>query len=188
MTGGRNRIEAKPLNWHHLEWVALNMREIDRIEIFGNMPTDNPLEVAAIVMHATAKKGLGWTAWLNNRPVGALGVFEQWPGNWQIWSFGTDDYRRAAVVFKAKFDNSVEYMLANGGHRLQCYSHQRHVESHRLLTFLGATREATLHHYGRDGAAYHVFAWTWESANVPRRIIVTGSDSNPDAAASVEDG
>jgi RimJ/RimL family protein N-acetyltransferase len=161
VAGKGDKIEAKPLNWFALEWIALNLRDRDKQEILGNMPTDNPLEVAAIVMHATAKKGVGWIGWLNSRPVAALGVFEQWPGNWQIWSFGTDDYRRAAPVFNRKFDLAMQYAIDHGCHRMECRSHANHVESHRLLTALGAEREGPLRQYGKDKADYIVFSWVF---------------------------
>ena len=51
-------------------------------------------------------------------------------------------------------------MLWEGGaHRLECRSMEGHVEAQRWLETIGATREATLHGYGREGEDFHVYTW-----------------------------
>src|SRR5262252_5326091 len=94
---GRGTIKVEPLEWLALEFLCFNMRAIDASEIYGNLPTDNPLELAALMHQAVARCGCGYIGRLDGRPALAMMVFEQWPGNWQIASFGTQDYVRVLV-------------------------------------------------------------------------------------------
>ena len=154
-----------PLEWLPLEFVCFNMREIDRHEIYSNLPTQNPLEWAAGVFAAVGRKGCGWTASFNGRPAAAMGVFENFPGNWQIFSFGTDDYIRVLVAFKPKWYAMLDYLKEHGGHRLECKSLSSHKEAHGFLKMIGFKPEAILDAYGRDREDYILFKMVFD--NVP---------------------
>ena len=155
---GNGRISIKPMEWLALEYLTFNLRQADKDEIFNNLPVTNPLEVTAMVMQAVAKQGVGWVASLNGRPAACLAVFEEWHGNWQIASFGTDYYDRAAVALKPKFYEALDYAGTNGARRLECRSRFVHSSAQRLLGALGFTAEGTLRRYGADGSDYVQFA------------------------------
>ena len=158
---GHGRITMHDLEWLPLEFIAFNMREEDRREIYGNLPSDNPLELAAMVFQAVGKKGVGWIASLDGRPTGAFGMFENWPGNWQVFSFGTNDYRRVVVTFREKLDTALKFARENGAHRVECKSHGTHKEAQALLRVVGFDLECVLRSYGRDGADYLLFTKAW---------------------------
>lgn len=158
---GFGAIKVEPLEWLPLEFLCFNMRAIDREEIFGNVATENPLELAAQLHANIAKNGCGWIAKLNGRPAACMGVFENFPGNWQVFSFGTQDYMRVLVAFKPKLDKMIGFGLDNGMHRLECRSLADHHEAHRCIAFIDLQREATLRQYGRDGQDFALFARTW---------------------------
>jgi hypothetical protein len=161
----------------------MNMREIDKVEIFGNLPTDNPLQLAAMCMQETTRLGKGFVAWLDGIPRGVIGVFQNWPGNWQMWSFGHDDYRRCAIAFYTRIDALKAFVVDNGGHRLECRSHVSHVEAQRFLEILGAEQEARLKAFGKDGADYFVYSWTGERlSNV--HGLVTGSNAGASSSGT----
>lgn len=162
---GKGKIAIAPLEWLPLEFVCFNMREIDRHEIYSNLPTQNPLEWAAGVFAAVGRKGCGWTASFNGRPAAAMGVFENFPGNWQIFSFGTDDYIRVLVAFKPKWYAMLDYLKEHGGHRLECKSLSSHKEAHGFLKMIGFKPEAILDAYGRDREDYILFKMVFD--NVP---------------------
>lgn len=158
---GYGKVTIEPLEWLPLEFLCFNMRSIDAEEIYDNLPSDNPLELAAMLHHGVAKNGCGWIARLNGRPAGCIGVTESHPGCWQLFSFGTTDYRRVAVFFKSKLDKMVGFGRERGMHRLECRSLLSHVEAHRYIGLLELKLEATLHKYGRKGQDYLLFARTW---------------------------
>lgn len=159
---GPGRVTVHNLEWLPLEFIAFNLRSADRREVFGNLPSDNALELAAMVFHAVGKKGVGWIARFDGRPAGTIGCFENFPGNWQIFSFGTDAYRRVLPAFKPKLDALTNFSLENGARRLECKSHIMHTESQALLRIVGFTPEAVLRSYGRDGADYVLFSKAWD--------------------------
>lgn len=150
-----------PMQWLDLEFICFNMREIDRHEIYANLPTSNPLEWAALVFQATSRKGCAWIASLDGRPAAVMGVFENFPGTWQIFSFGTDDYIRALVAFKPKWPLMQDYLKEHGGHRLECRSLLTHRQAHRFLQLMGFKAEAILDCYGRNREDYILFRQVW---------------------------
>jgi hypothetical protein len=188
---GRN-VRITDLEWHALEYLAFSMRPVDKHEIFGNLPTDNPLEFAAMVYQATAKNGYGWLGWLNGRPVAALGIFENFPGNWQIWSFGTEDYPLVVVGFLERLTQAIEAARRDHGlHRLECRSIRIHSSAHRLLRVLGFESEGVLRCYGRDRSDYFLFAKVWgdrDDVFWRGRKFSTTSSAGTTAAAAFQDG
>jgi hypothetical protein len=186
------KVKITDLEWNALEYLAFNMREIDKQEIFGNLPSDNPLELAAMVYQATAKNGYGWLGWFNGRPVAALGMFENFPGCWQVWSFGTQDYERVVAGFLHRFQQAIDAARGERGlHRIECRSIRIHSSAHKLLRVLGFKSEGVLEQYGRDRSDYFLFAKVWENdSDVLRRgreFTATGSAGTA-AAAAIQNG
>jgi hypothetical protein len=167
---GKGRVTVRDLEWLPLEFICFHLRAEDSREIYGNLPSDNPLELAAMVFHAVGKKGVGWIANFDGRPTGAFGAFENWQGNWQVFSFGTHDYRRVVVTFKAKLDAAIKFALENGARRLECKSHAAHKEAHALLRVVGFECETVMRSYGRDGADYLLFSKAWDHDGNPRTL------------------
>ncbi len=151
---GAGRIEVIDIEWLALEYICFHLRERDHAEIFNMSTTQNVLEITAIVMHSLGKNGVGWIAKFDHRPCAALGVFEQWPGNWQIFSFGTNDYPRAIASMWERYVMACRYAKDRGAHRLECRSRIGHIDAHRLLKTLGFRPEGTLEKYGIDKSDY----------------------------------
>jgi hypothetical protein len=158
---GKGKIDLAPMEWLPLEFLCFNMREIDRHEIYANLPTSNPIEWANWVFHNVAKNGCAWIAALDGRPTAVMGIYENFPGNWEIFSFGTPDYIRVLVAFKPKWYLMIDYLRDHGGHRLQCRSLATHKEAHRFLKLMGFAPEAVLQAFGRDREDYILFKQVW---------------------------
>ena len=158
---GFGKITVEPLEWLPLEFICFHLRPEDRTEVFGMFPEDNALALAAAVHHAVAKNGCGWVARFNGRPAGCIGVAENHPGCWQLYSFGTDTYPRVAAFFKPKLDKMIGFARERGMHRLECKSHITHRAAHRYIGLLDLRLEGTLVKYGKDGCDYLQFARTW---------------------------
>lgn len=144
-----------------LEYVCLNMRPIDAVEIYGLQSHDNPIRLAWEVYPVLRNRGRARIAWHQGKPAAIIALTEDRPGVWQIWMFGTSDFKAVAYACmrwaRAELADLIEH---HGGRRLQCESHEDHHEAHRFLLALGARREGPLMpHYGKDGKAYQRFVW-----------------------------
>lgn len=143
-----------------LEYICLKMREIDKTEIYAIRPHDSPLQLAAEAYHMIRNMGRGRIAWANGRPAAVAAFTESWPGVWEVWMFGTDDFKAAAVPLLRWFRKEARDILANvNGHRLQCDSRADHTEAHRLIKAAGGIEEGLLRRYGKDGSDYIRFVW-----------------------------
>jgi hypothetical protein len=161
----------KPISAAAVTWLCCNMRAIDAREIYGLRNHSNPDLLAREILIA-ATWGKAAIAEVDGRPASIVGVNPLWAGVWAIWSFGTEDWPKAAISI-TKYGIRVlrPYIMDRGAHRLQCESRIDHIDAHRWLTACGATVEGTLRGYGRDGTDYLQFAWTRSDADVlwPRK-------------------
>lgn len=148
-----------PITLSAVEYITLNMREIDALEVYGMRGHDNPLLLAKEVVLA-ASYGKAAIATHKGMPCGVIGVSPLWPGVWTAWSFGTEHWPRAVLKI-SRYGRQVfkPFILGCGAHRLQCESRIDHTEAHRWLEAMGAHKEGLLRGYGRDGADYFMFSW-----------------------------
>src|SRR5262245_4323937 len=158
---GFGSIKMEGLEWLALEYLCFNMRPVDRTEIYNVLASDNPGEFAARRYQAVARNVCGWIAHLNGRPAACMGILENFPGNWQIYSFGTDAYIRVVATFWPKLRLMEAFGRDRGMHRLECKSRADHLGAHRGLYLMGLYPECTLPRYSRDGADYIQFGRTW---------------------------
>lgn len=149
----------KPISLAAVEYICLNMREIDRAEVFGMRGHDNPLWLAREVVQA-ACHGKAAISEFRGRPSALIGVSPMWPGVWAAWCFGTDDWRKSAVDLTRYTLRELRPFVLQRAHRLQCESRIDHSEAHRWLMSLGAKPDGILQGYGRDGSDYIMFSWS----------------------------
>lgn len=83
--------------FYSLTQICLSLRESDKTEIYNVRPHDSPLQLAMESLHAVRNMGRGRVAWANGRPVAFMAFTENWPGHWDVWMFGTDDFRSGAI-------------------------------------------------------------------------------------------
>lgn len=155
----------EPISYSSVLYLAHNMREADRLEIFNTLDHDSPDKLAREICLATAfgKAGIAF----RGRPTGIVGVSPIRHGVWSIWAFGTNEWRRG-VTDLMRFANRDlrEFLMRKGAHRMQCESRIDHVDAHKWLELCGAKREGILRGFGRDGSDYIQFSWTRDDANV----------------------
>lgn len=137
-------------------YVARNMRESDKEEIYGLREKACPFQ---LMNDAMAAKSFSWVAWLDGRPVAVFGGMPRQPGTWSMYCFATDEFPRLALGLTRFAKKAVLPTLFGqlGAHRLECDSHESHVSAHRWLRLLGAELEAVKRQYGKDGADYFSF-------------------------------
>ena len=137
-----------------LEFVVLNMRERDRVEIYNMRPHESPLQLVQEIKIASTghRRIIAWSD-RTKRPAGFGAFTESWPGCWDVWMFGTDDFKDVAIELIRWFRKTANDVLQHcKGHRLQCDSRFDHEEAHRMLRALGAIEEVRL----RKEAGEHV--------------------------------
>jgi len=144
------------------EFICLNMRETDKVEVFGMLAHDSPLQLAHEASYLIRNKGRSRIGWSDRtkRPAAMAAFTEDWPGMWSVWMFGTDDFKDCAIELVRWFRHEAKDILTVcKGHRLQCDSRYDHEEAHRMIKAFGAIEESRLRAYGKDGADYIRFVW-----------------------------
>lgn len=149
-------------NLYSFEYICLNMREVDRVEVFGMLHHNSPLQLAYEYAYVIRNKGRSRIAWSERtkKPAGFAAFTEDWPGMWSVWMFGTDDFKDSAVELLRWFRKEANDILSVcQGRRLQCDSRFDHEEAHKMLKAFGAVEESRLRGYGKDGSDYIRFVW-----------------------------
>jgi hypothetical protein len=148
------RASARP---DLLSFVAHNMRDWDRREIFATRMDD---DVDALVKAAAGCGDVSWVAG-DDEPIAAFGCAPMWPGVWSMWLMATDNFPQIGFRVTRLITRSIVPMLfAAGAHRLEARSMEGHTDAQEWLEVIGAKREATHKGFGRDGQDFHVYVWS----------------------------
>jgi hypothetical protein len=142
--------------------VALNMREVDEVEILNVLDIDTKYDFGRLAFGALRNSGRGRVAWHKGRPAAVIGLIEERPRIWQITMFGTDDLRHVAFLCMRWARETLREFASPpfNGRRLHCDSRVGHDEAHRFLRALGACEEGPpMKHFGKDGGDYQRFVW-----------------------------
>lgn len=156
---GRVEIRVAP-PFEDVLFVAQNLRERDRVELFATRFTDDPDGIA----HDAVRSGnFRWGAYLDGEPVAMFGGFPRWPGVWTMWAYGTDKWPsvvRAITRFGLNFIAPALYHA--GAHRMDALSYAGHDDARQWLQFLGAEAEFTLEKWGKNGEDFVCYRMTRE--------------------------
>ncbi len=144
-----------------IEYICYRMREDDRKEVFAIVPHDNPYRLAWETYHTILNNGRGRVAWYNGKPAAVAAFVENWPGNWQVYMYGTDDFKAAAVPLLRWFRKEAnEILTVCKGHRLQCHSQVGHPEADKMIRAMGGIPEGPpLRRFGKDGSDFQTYVW-----------------------------
>lgn len=139
--------------------VAAGMRDADYREIFATRWNDDLVDLTVDCLNA---RRFSWIACADDgTPVAVVGAWPTHPGVWQVYFFTTDRWSQISLSLTRWIRRVMIPALRNAGaHRAECKSLSSHTEAHRWLEFLGASQEATLRGYGKDGEDFLLFVWT----------------------------
>ena len=152
ITPAKPVIKTSELTWLPLEYLLFHLSPIDKADLFGQVATENVLEIAGQIMHATnSGNGLGWVISRNGRPAAAFGVFQEHKGCWRIWSLGVDHFDVALTLLKPLLETAIPHIREHGGRRIECKTLADRSEMHDLLQLLGFQTEGVLRSYGTKG-------------------------------------
>jgi len=137
-----------------LAYIASNMRQADRDEIYNVIGHNNPYLLAQQTLDAS-RMGSAVVAARNSRPVAVMGFVVIHPGVGTMYAYATRDFYRVALTL-TKYAIRVmrPAMMASGLHRVQCQSRFDHHSAHGWLELLGFKRETVLRQFGADRSNY----------------------------------
>jgi len=140
-------------------YVLENLREKSKEDIFG--ATDD--DAYGIANYLVWADGFKWVFYHDAYPAALLGATKMHDGVWNLFGMGTDDWQKVwrLVTLVAKRD-MMQAVLDAGAHRAQCMSPASHEDTHKWLRFLGATHEAEMPKWGKNGEDYIMFSWLKE--------------------------
>lgn len=149
------------LNLFAVEYLAINMRDCDRREVFGIWPHDEELRFAAEVTHILRNKGRSKIAYYNGRPAALFGFScHLKPNVYDVWMMGTDNFDKAIFPLMRWCRKEANDILSiENAHRLQAQSRADHTEAHKLIRAMGGIEECRLEKWGKDGSDYLMFKW-----------------------------
>lgn len=155
-----HEVEAREI-WDELYFIASHMRECDREEIFATRWSDCPRILANdCATVAGLPTSMTLTTRYNDRPAAVCGAVETWPGVWDVWAFGTDDFDKVAIgVTKWVHRVLIPNLLARGLRRAHCRSLFTHYRAHNWLRSFGAEDEVLLKNWGKNGEDFILFEW-----------------------------
>ncbi len=156
-----------PVSEIGLRHIVRNLRARDREEIFCTRWDDGFDGLVADCM-AVSKLPTSYTvlAYVNNKPVAVLGACEPWPGLWDGWCFGTDDFDKVALFLTKHIHRKMlPLLLARGLRRMHCRSLASQTATHDWLRSIGASQddERVLKGWGKNGEDFVMFEWHREA-------------------------
>lgn len=143
-------MEIKPFEIAHIK--DMELREPDRRALQGIG------DVEAYIAQWT-KMGLGFTAFVDGRPICAGGVVLLRQGVGEAWALTTvlvENHALAVARFAIKGLPTICKALEL--HRVQVAVQRCHGASQRLIERMGFTCEGLLHLYGSNGEDYVLYA------------------------------
>lgn len=159
-------MAVTPVSFGALEDICQNLRAMDAEEVYNIRPHDSWRKLAHESWYLIRDKGRGAVAWHKGRPAGVIAYTQiGWPGVWEVWAFGTNDFKAVAIdLLRWGRKEAVVILDEIGGHRCQCDSRVGHDEAHTMIKALGGRPEGLpMQGYGKDGSSYQRFVWLRET-------------------------
>ena len=142
--------------------VALRLRDVDRREIAA--VTDLTGDDLAFFASAQACAApLRAVIAFDEQPVAVIAAGENWPGNWWVAAWSTDEWPRVMMASTRLLRRSLPAVWALGGHRLECRAAAWRCDVHRWIESCGGLHESTLRAWGRSGEDYLIYRWIKEN-------------------------
>lgn len=155
-------VEIRPGTLRDISFVAANLREQDRKEIFATARLESTVQVAALSYYGSHC----WTAWIDDQPHAAFGVSDTSPLTPHLrsaWAWGTKRFKRCVpAITRFVLKEWPPLLFDDGAVRMEVRSLQGHDLAHKWLKALGARHEATMPGYGVNGETFELWAFLRE--------------------------
>jgi hypothetical protein len=140
-----------------VQYIARNMRERDRAEIFATRWDDDPDALAASAMEVP---GSLWVVSKGGTPVALFGARPMWPGVWCAYAFGTDHWPEVVLTMTRHIMRFIIPSLTPRAHLVVAFCHEDHVSSMRWLRRMGAEPVSPmLYEWGRERENFVLLGW-----------------------------
>ena len=144
----------------NVRYVAERMRDSDYREFSALSHADSRERLTADLVAAYGEHPSGICAYAGDAPVAAGAMVEGRPNVITLMFFATDAFPRIALpLTRFITKNLFEKYRAEGVHRIECVSIEGYDAAHRWIKLLGLHHEAVFPGFGRNGEAFHSFAW-----------------------------
>lgn len=159
------RVEIKAGTLRDICFVAANLRDQDRREIFATANLHSGTQAGAVSY--LSSPDWCWTAWLDGQPVGAFGISlgspEYQPHLRYAWAYGANKFKRVVpAITRFCINEWPERLIAEGATRVEVRSLADHDLAHKWLSSIKARKEAVMPNYGVNGEAFELWAWLKE--------------------------
>lgn len=154
-------IDIVPANIRDYTYIASNMRDEDRREIFCQLPEEATSRDVAIFSLNYASHA--YTVRLRGRNVAAVGATQLsvCGSVYSAWAWGTKELNRVAPRIGRYFLSVIApKLIVDGCRRVEVRSIEGHDMAHRWLTTLGARCESRMQDYGRNGELFLLYSFT----------------------------
>ncbi len=151
-------IEVTEGNLRDLSYIAVNMRQSDRVELFAAQPVQN---IDMVVGGIDRACNLQRIFRRKDVPIAALFVAPERFGSYQVGFFATAQWPRIAKGATKWIKRTFipQLVTTPNVNRVVCYSIASYHPMHRWLEFLGATLEGELPDYGVSRETFLQYAW-----------------------------
>lgn len=146
---------------HHVRYVADHMREQDAAEFLAVSRFETREQLARSLVERYARNDdVFCFSDDDGTPVAVGAMIESRPNVITLMFFATDMFDRIALAL-ARFTLRTLFprYRAAGIHRIECISIDGYERNHRWIELIGLQREAVLQRFGKNGEAFHQFAW-----------------------------
>jgi hypothetical protein len=144
-----------------VSWIAANMREHDKREIYCQLSHESPQQLAYELLHVSPR--IAYTAQIDGAPAIAYGLVEYRPGYGELWAFGIDRLMYGAIRDVTDHINGELHDMLVADKRLQrieCRSMADHRRAHRWIEQIDLSRVCDLPCWGKNGEDFILFART----------------------------
>jgi hypothetical protein len=139
-------------------YVAENMREWDKKEVYAGRWTDDPYDLSADICSIG---GVSFVAGHSDEPIAVVGAIPVHPTLWSVFMFATDKFPEIGMSLTKFLKRTYIPGIFNAGAlRGECRSMEGHTQAQEWLECLGAVREATLPMVGKNGETFHIYGFT----------------------------
>ena len=141
-------FQILPFEPHHIKWIGPASHDWDTLQVLAAN------EDYGKMLH---RRGPGFTAFRDARPVGAAGLLFIWEGLAQVWAYlgmrgiGHQEFRAMRNGLKLLMD---EHRLR----RVQTEVLTEHAAAHRMIQRLGFVAEGQMEGFGVKGETYTRYA------------------------------
>jgi hypothetical protein len=157
-------VTISPACLRDVSFIGAHMRPHDVRELMAQCPDDLTPQGAAVMCLELSQPDTAFVAYDRDRsPIAAYGFAPTFnPVVWNAWAFGTNGIRRAIPeISEHGLTVLFPYFFRKyRPKRVEIRSISDHDIAHRWLTGLGATHEATLTRYGKNGEDFELYVWT----------------------------